>query len=358
MKILHLIYDHASNPWVGGGGAVRARELSERLAKRGHEVTMVCGMFPGADDYKEAGIAYRFAGCGRNYLMSTFSYALSAARFVRRHAGPFDVVVEDFAPWNPVFSPLLTRKPVVLHVNHREGLNIIKRWLFAGIPFYLIEAVYPGLFRHVTALSAATRKKIKTPSAFVLPAGIGEDALSREGQAVREEGFLLFVGRVEINNKGLDTLVGALGLIEGARLVIAGRGRDEERLRLMARGLDVDFRGFVDDAEKDSLLERAALLVLPSRFEGWGIVVLEAAARGKPVVVSDIPELSYAVEAGFGLSFRKGDARDLAQKIESLLGDPSLREEMGGRARRYAGEFTWDRVAGDYERFLEGVVRH
>ena len=360
MKILHLVYDHMHNPWVGGGGAVRVYELCRRLASADHEVTVVSGRFPGADDYHEGNLRYVFVGTPGNYLASTFSYAFKAAAFVRKWGGNFDIIVEDFAPWNPLFSSLLTARPVVLHVNHREGAGILRRWWILGIPFYLIEKWYPRLFRNVTALSEETRRKINVPSAFIVPAGINGPGPGREAARGKgnEETFMLYVGRLHIRNKGLDVLLSAMKSIEG-RLVLAGRGRDENRLKQMARGLglsNVEFPGFVSEEGKIALLKADCIFVLPSRFEGWGIVVLEAAVCGRPVVVSDIPELRYAVDAGFAISFKSGDANDLVDKLKYLLGNKSLRREMGLKARGYAERYNWDKIAADYERYLRGVA--
>jgi glycosyltransferase involved in cell wall biosynthesis len=362
MKILHLIYDYPSNPWVGGGGAVRAYELCRLLAQKGHEITVLSGRYPGAKDFKDGSLEYRFIGTDRNYLLSTFSYAFEAAMHVRKYSSEYDVVVEDFAPWNPVFSVSLTRKPTVLHVNHREGLNILRRWNILGIPFYMVEMFYPGRFKYVTALSEGTKKKLGLPQTVVLPAGISEDVLTgtEEGGEGGDEGYVLYVGRLHIGNKGLDTLMEALRKIKdegrGVRLLLAGRGKDEARLKEMARGLDVEFLGFVDEERKIDLMRHAALFVLPSRFEGWGIVLLEAAACGRAVLVSDIPELSFPVEAGYGRAFRCGAPEDLAGKLSSLLGDAELRAEMGKRAREYVKDYTWERIAGDYVSYLEGIL--
>jgi glycosyltransferase involved in cell wall biosynthesis len=361
MKILHLIYDHPSNPWVGGGGAVRAYELSRILAARGHHVTMVSGKHPGALDSEAGRLSVRFVGSEKSYARSTFSFAFEGARYIRKHSAEYDLVVEDFAAWNPLFSFLLSKRPVVMHINHREGLGILKRWNALGLPFYLIEAFYPRFFRHITALSEWTRRKVGLPQTVVLPAGISEEQLSACGGGGPDEGYLFYVGRLHLENKGLDTLVEALRVLKargrGARLVMAGRGKDEARLRAMSAGLDVELAGFVDEKKKTELLSKCSLLVLPSRFEGWGIVVLEAAACGKPVVVSDIPELSFSVEAGYGLAFRKGAPGDLADKLSALLGDPALRAEMGRRARESVKEQTWEKIADFYERYLEGVLR-
>jgi glycosyltransferase involved in cell wall biosynthesis len=357
MKILHLIYDHSGNPWVGGGGAVRVYELSRRLARKGHDITVVSGKYPGSEDYAEGSLKYRFVGSESNYLFSTLLYAFAAARFVMRHGSGFDVLIEDFAPWNPVFSSLLTKRPVVLHVNHREGFNILRRWPVRGLPFYLIDTFYPGLFRHVTALSEWTRRKIKVPDATILPAGVNSSMLDKGALDVEDRGdYILYVGRLHIKNKGLDTLMEAMRSVKGARLVVAGRGGDEDRLRAMASGLDVEFAGFVDEKTKIELVRGAKLFILPSRFEGWGIVVLEAAACGKAVVVSDIPELSFAVDAGFGVSFSTGDPDDLAEKTNSLLERDEERLEMGHRAERYAMDYTWDGIAGKCEGMLLGII--
>ena len=123
-------------------------------------------------------------------------------------------------------------------------------------------------------------------------------------------------------------------------------------LNLIKGRNNLDWVGGVKDEEKESFIRNAIALIIPSRYEGQGIVVLEAAAFGKPVIVSDIPELDYAVKAGFGLSFKSEDAFDLAKKIKFLLANEGLREEMGHKAREYAKDFTWDKIAKEYEIFL------
>ena len=357
-----MIYDHSGNPWVGGGGAVRVYEICKRLARSGHEVTILSGNYPGAADYTEDGLRFVFIGSMRNYMWSTFSYALKAASFVKKQGQAFDIIVEDFAPWNPVFSVFLTKKPVVLHINHREGINILRRWLVAGLPFFLIEKFYPHAFRHVSALSVETRKKIGIAGAVVVPAGIDEKFFEDPQSLVGADEAvppLLYVGRLHIKNKGLDTLLYAMKDLD-AKLLLAGRGKDEDCLKQIIKKLGIDnvaLAGFVGETEKIHLLRNTQALVLPSRFEGWGIVVLEAAACGKPVIVSDIPELRYAVDAGFGISFKKGDSKDLARKIRLLLKSGQLKRDMGLKAREYAKNCTWDRIALDYEQFLLKIVK-
>jgi glycogen(starch) synthase len=362
MKILHLIYDHPQNPWVGGGGAVRAYELCRRLASSGHEITVLSGRYPGATGYDERNLHYEFVGSSANYyILSTFSYAARAAEFVWKEGSRFDVVVEDFAPWNPTFSSLLTAGPAVLHVNHCEGKGILKRLSILGLPFYVIERCYPRLFSHITALSEETRRKINARVETIVPAGINSSIILEripDRKKERDGPFILYVGRLHIKNKGLDTLLSSMTGVD-RRLVFAGRGKDENALKDMAKrqGLtNVKFVGFVTEENKIALLREDCIFVLPSRFEGWGIVVLEAAASGRPVIVSDIPELKYAVDAGFAISFRTGDAKDLADKLRYLLRNESLRREMGRKATEYAKNFTWGKITTAYEQYLLGII--
>jgi glycosyltransferase involved in cell wall biosynthesis len=354
MRILHLVYDHPQNPWVGGGGAVRVYEISRRLAGKGHEVTILSGNFPGAENHEEGRLRYIFIGSRKNYLLSTVTFALKAAGYVKKHSGGFDLVVEDFAPWNPVFSRLLTKRPTVLHINHKEGWGILRRWPVIGLPFFLVEKYYPRLYGNMTALSEGTKRKVGRKGIVVVPAGINSEIITEE--ETEEGDFILYVGRLSIKNKGLDTLLKAMERLKGARLLITGRGRDEVRLKEMARGLNVEFAGFVDEEKKMELLRRAKLFVLPSRFEGWGIVVLEAGAAGTASVVSDLEELSFAIDGGYALPFKKGDADDLTSKISQLLENTKLRLEMGKKALQSVRGFTWDRIADDYEKYIEAVI--
>jgi glycosyltransferase involved in cell wall biosynthesis len=352
LKILHFIYDHTGNPWLGGGGAVRAYELNRRLSGK-HDITIVSGQYPSARDYQEGNLKFHFVGTtSNNYVLSTFAYAWQASRFLRAQQDNVDIVVEDFAPYNPIFSKFIANSPAVIQVHHREGLNLLKRYFLLGIPFLLIENFYPKVFRHAIAVAEASKKKFGLHKAAVISNGIDEALL--ESNPV-DNNYIAFLGRIQIHNKGLDSLIKALTLSKG-KLVLVGRGRDEEKLKTLAAkaGISerIDFMGHLGEEAKIQFLSGASFLVLPSRYEGQGIVVLEAAACGKPVVVSDIPELRFAVEAGFGMSFKTGDAVDLAEKINLITKDSVLREKMGKDARQYAENFTWDLMAEKYEKFL------
>lgn len=354
MKVLYAIYDHIHNPWLSGGGAVRCHELNRRLVDLGHSVTVITGGYPGAGDKTIDGVRYIFMKARKTYMMSTFCFAFHASVYITDHSQEYDVVVEDFAPWNPLFSRFGSLAPTVLHVNHREGINIIKRWHIPGVMFYLIECVYPRLYDIITVPSEGTRDKIGARNITVVPTGISEDILNKGlASEAEEEGFVLYLGRLHIYNKGLDTLMAAAKILKDTRFVLAGKGPDEQELRRMCKGMtNVEFAGFVDDDKKIDLIKKSSVLVLPSRYEGWGIVLLEAAACGRPVIVSSIPEVSFAVKAGFGEGFKTGDGRSLADAAKGVLSDKQKRSDMARAGRALASQYTWERIVDGYENVL------
>jgi glycogen(starch) synthase len=356
MNILHFIYDHINNPWVGGGGATRVYEIYKRLGER-HSVKVICGKYPGAKDYREGNTEFCFIGTPQNnYVSSTLLYAAKAMNSLHRYAENADIVIEDFAPYNPLFSKFFVNKPLVLQVHHKEGMHLFNRYLLLGVPFMFIESFYPKLFRNVICVSQESKKKFGLKNAVVIPNGIHKKLF----EVTPSDGdYIAYMGRLQIHNKGLDTLIEAMDTIN-SELEIAGRGKDELPLKALAERSGAAKRirmvGYLSDEAKVSFLACSRLVVVPSRYEGQGIVVLEAAACGKPVIVSDIPELRYAVNAGFGISFRMGKASDLSEKMRFLLNNASLRKEMGEKARLYARDFIWDHVAEEYEKFIISTV--
>jgi glycosyltransferase involved in cell wall biosynthesis len=363
VKILHFIYDHIHNPWVGGGGAVRVYDISKKLAGR-HHITIVCGKYPGAQNYIEGNLKFDFVGTHKNnYILSTFCYAFEAAKFLRKYGKDHDIVIEDFAPYNPLFSRFITKAPLILQVHHKEGINLIKRYFILGVSFMIIEKFYPRLFKNIICVSEASRDKFSLSKAEIIPNGIDNGLFVTDflgNKHFEEKEYISYLGRLHIHNKGLDTLIKAMKKIN-IKLAIGGEGRDKIKLASLIEksGLwnKVELKGFLTDNEKKNFLGSSKIFVLPSRYEGQGIALLEAAACGKPVIVSNIPELKYAVDAGFGISFKIGNATDLAEKIKFLWESDTLRQEMGQRAREYAKKYTWDKIAEGYEKFLIKITR-
>jgi glycosyltransferase involved in cell wall biosynthesis len=169
--------------------------------------------------------------------------------------------------------------------------------------------------------------------------------------------YILFFSRIDTYTKGLDLLIKAFMEINrnwpDIQLILAGYEFDKAETLISRVPLEVrqriSYAGFVTGDKKTRLIAGAKFIVLPSRHESAPISILEAAACGKALVVSDIPELRFVEEQGFGISFQSGSADGLCEKMKMLLNDTELRERLGSKGRKYAGNYTWDRIAKQFE---------
>ncbi|MFE3443666.1 glycosyltransferase family 4 protein [Nocardia sp. NPDC059180] len=167
---------------------------------------------------------------------------------------------------------------------------------------------------------------------------------------------LLYVGRLEYE-KGVQDAIAALPRIRrahpGTTLTIAGVGTQFEWLRERARvhrvARAVTFAGQLDHTELLGWLHGADAIVLPSRYEPFGIVALEAAAAGTPLVTSTAGGLGEAVIDGVtGASFEPADVDGLVQAVRAVLDDPTAAQDRAYSAReRLTADFAWDVVAAE-----------
>ena len=159
--------------------------------------------------------------------------------------------------------------------------------------------------------------------------------------------YVLFVGEPE-ERKGMATLIDAMALLpEGLRqeteLVIAG-ATGQYPMPIVPPSVRVRSLGWVEDATLACLYAGARALVYPSRYEGFGLPIVEAMAAGTPVVAADVPGLR---EAGgeAALYVAPGDAAGLAAALERVLSEPALAAELVRRGRLRAAELSWDTTA-------------
>jgi D-inositol-3-phosphate glycosyltransferase len=178
--------------------------------------------------------------------------------------------------------------------------------------------------------------------------------------------MLLYVGRIE-SLKGIDTLIEAIAYIRrnggidepsfclaviGGEPDISSQGMNVEMARLKdlchEHGLD-DLVTFLGKRAQDTLpyyYSAAEAVVVPSHYESFGMVALEAMACGTPVVASQVGGLAYLVQDGVtGYTVPTSDVQALADRLEELLKNPRLRDRLGEQAAALAQEFSWEIIA-------------
>lgn len=368
LRILVLNWQDRENP-QSGGAEIHLHETFGRLARRGHDVTLLASGFEGAEPGATLdGIRVIRAG-GRH------SYALAAPFHCRRHLPPegFDVVVEDLNKV-PLFAPLWTRSPVVLLVHHLFGRSAFQEASFpVAAATWLLERPVPAVFRHVptVAVSDSTADELadrglRRDRIRVIPNGVDLAKYAPDPAVDRfAEPTLLYLGRLK-RYKRVDLPLRALRWLRdrkvACRLLVAGEGDRRPDLEREAAALGVDdrvaFLGWVSEERKVELFRKAWVHLLTSSKEGWGISNLEAAACATPTVASDRPGLRDSVRDGeTGFLVPHGDVPALGARLRRLLEDEALRSEMGRAARRFAEGFSWDAAADAWEEVLGAAAR-
>jgi glycosyltransferase involved in cell wall biosynthesis len=362
LRVLHCIYDDPRNPWIGGGGAVRAFDLYRHLVGE-VDVTVLSGNFPGARDETIDGVRYVRAGADRPYAWSRFTYAREATR--RLAAGEYDVGVVDFSVYTPIRMPRNRPIGVIVHMLH--GPTASQRWGRAlGPAVGRFERSLLRRARVVCTTSGWMEEQLRPilPAATTLvrvSSGVPEEFF---GVRRQEGDFLLYYGRFDVFHKGIDLLLESMRQLlphrPALQLRIAGRGKDGERIRAMigASGLEGSVRlmEFVSRAEVLDLLSGALLLAMPSRLEGLAMVPAEAMAAGVPVIAADVGALREVVQPPDGGILIPGDdAGALTAAISELLDDSARRSSISETARQSAERFRWKAVAGAHLGFLQRI---
>src|SRR3712207_280865 len=171
----------------------------------------------------------------------------------------------------------------------------------------------------------------------------GEKLVLLAGRLVYEKGF-----QVALEALG-NRRSGVLRRVPGVRYLVAGTGTHEEELKAQARRLRIvrrgTFAGWLGDDTLHGLYRIADLCVIPSLYEPFGLVALEAMASGCPCVAADTGGLREVVPGDVGLRFRSRDAAALAATIERVLTDAELRERLVADGREHVLRFDWTDVA-------------
>ncbi len=184
---------------------------------------------------------------------------------------------------------------------------------------------------------------------------------------------LLFVGRIE-PLKGIDILIEALALMQNAGVVVCltviggdsnadqDAGSDEmARLQLVREQYGLkDLVAFIGRRDQDTLpyyYSAAEAVVVPSHYESFGMVALEAMACGTPVVASQVGGLAYLVQDGItGFTVPVDEPEALAERLTRLINDTSLKQEMGKNAAQLAAGYRWEMIAQRLLSLYEDVI--
>src|SRR3989441_9606042 len=363
-------------PRVIGGISTHVYHLSRALVEKGTSVRVITCDFPKAPAEEIIdGVLVSRVDSGRvpesNFLLwiyrlnsqmiSKTTELLETERFDLIHAHDWVVGRAAVELKNRLDLPLISTIHATeigrggsLDGEYRRKVRDIERLLVEQSDGIICCSNY--MLDHIQHVLGAVKTKVR-----VIPNGVESSRFNggRQPQLIlagisEDRKIILYVGRI-VREKGIFTLLDALEKLrkqgKDVSLVFVGEGPLKEDLakEVLWRRLSdrVKLVGFVDEQRLVSLYNSSDAFVLPSHYEPFGMVVLEAMASRIPVVVSDVGGLSEIVEDGItGVKVPASDPRALAEGILRVLDNPELAEQMTEKAYRVVQErYRWDMIA-------------
>ena len=359
MKIAILDFDDIKNPLLNAGQARATFEVGKRLVKKGYKVTIIASRYPGSRERVEEGISYKHIGLGSaNIKVNNLAYILSLPFTVRKLKA--DIMVECFtAPISTLFSPLFTKIPVVALPSMFNAVEFSKKY---HIPFYLIERFGIKFYKYMLPYSDTDSSKAKklNPKIFykIVPQGVGEEYFQIKR---KEPKHILFLGRFDIAQKGIDLLIQAYAKIEKQikyPLVLAGHGPDENKIKKLIKDLNLEDKvtiaGPAYGKKKYQLMSEALFVAFPSRHDEMCLWTLEALAAGLPFVCFDLPESKW-INSEISLKTESFNIDEYANLLLKAT-DFQLNSNMSSAARKFSKQFSWEKVAADFETYFKTVI--
>jgi glycosyltransferase involved in cell wall biosynthesis len=295
---------------------------------------------------------------GHSTRRDMVTFALKGRRYVQRQRG-FDAVIEQFtSPVGPLGLPTATDAPVI-------GVACFSFWDEMSekyhLPFDRIARRRLAHYRWLIANHASVAERLHqlAPDAEVL---VIEQVVSGGPEVIPAEPgtTALFIGRADWHQKGIDLLIGALELVDVPGLVveIAGFDATDPTWARLARNrtfrCEVRFLSYVSGAAKAAAFERARVVLVPSRYEGPGYVVLEAASYGVPSVAFDLPCFSDRRD----LMFLSPDvsARGFADALERAWSDEVAFNAVRARCIASSAKHEGNAQVANFRSFVDRVM--
>ena len=379
MKILMLTWEYP--PRIVGGIARVVHDLSKRLIKDGHEVTVVTyrdnADVPEYENDKGVNVyrVYNYMIHPNNFIdwiMQLNFNMLSKATEIINKEGGFDVIHAH--DWLVTYAAKSLKNaydiPIVATIHateagrnsgiHDETQRYINdtEWL---LTYEATEVIVNSNYmkNEIQRLFGLPFDKINViPNGINLSnfTGIERDYDFRRQYAMDNEKIILYVGRL-VYEKGVQHLIAAMPKIlsnyNDAKLIIAGRGGMMDELRAEASNLGLNdkiyFTGYLNSKQVQKMYKCADVAVFPSTYEPFGIVALEAMLAGVPTVVSDVGGLDEIVTHGVdGMKSYAGNANSIADSVTALLYDHQLATNVSKKAKqKVKDQFNWEKIAQD-----------
>ena len=359
MRILILNLRDHTHPCAGGAETF-TYEVAKRWVAQGHTVTLIASNFAGAAR-TEVIDGIRIIRLG-NY----FTVRSRARAYYRKHLrGNCDVVVDEYTNI-PFLAPRFVKEPVIFLVHEVVGakhLAVLPHGI-GHLMHYVVEPRWYARYRNVdtVTVSNSTREdllQLGITETRVVPQGLSHEQPLDEVPPKEDVPTFLFVGLLKKANLVHDCITAfetIVSKIPEARLWIVGRGAERDKLEAKAKGLNVEFFGYVDEARKVELMQRAHAMLVPGIREGWGMVITEANACGTPAIAYDIVGYQDAVRDGETGVLTEATPEAMARAAIRVAREKGLQRRLSEGALSWSRQFSWDTTAAAFLDEIENVA--
>ncbi|MBU3978160.1 glycosyltransferase family 4 protein [Patescibacteria group bacterium] len=361
-KLIISSYDDQKNPVYSGGGAYAVRQLAKRLAKK-YEITVLTGTYKNAKNEIIDNAEYiRIGSDIFGHKIGQLIYQYSLLKYAIKEK--FDIWIESTTPpFTFSLLPLFCKKPVISWVNMLCSFDMQRKY---KLNFRYIEQELSKLYKYIVVPTNWVKKDIfamnRKSRILTITQGTDKNSITNLTKKKNDNGnYILFMGRIEINQKGLDLLIKALALSKSkTRIIFAGKGSKNEESKL--KNLILKYRvknkiariGKIQGVKKERLLKYAKTIIIPSRFETFSLIALEAIMHQKPVICFNIPQLRWIPEK-FAIKITPFNYKKMAIAIDKINTSKIFKKISAHEKNIFIKKYDWDRTAGKFHALISQI---
>lgn len=353
--------DYARNNLLGSESQIFG--LSKELVNKGHEVFIFRRWFESKMEIIDniRIISFKSNECKSGLKMTYYKLKFSreVSKYIQNMELDIIILMDPFTAYFPLKLPIpkitVTHNEIPIDILPLEQISLINK-----MKYKFLRLMQDNLFKNsniTIALNTTIKQYLekKGYKTLLIPNGINLNDYNSTNSNARE---ILFGGRF-VKSKRIDDLINAYSNLSQEvknkyELTIMGFGTEKSNLENLIKNLELEDRvKLIPWASKKEFIDRVSrctVFVLPSQYETFGIVTIEAMALNKPVISSDsYGSLDIILDGYNGLLFKKGHTKSLTKKLESVLIDENLRIRIGKNARKIVEEnYTFDKISDEY----------
>lgn len=356
-------YDDLKNPVYSGGGAYCVHQLAKELSKK-YNITVITGTYKNARNEKIDNINYIRVGSeifGHKIGQLIFHYSILKYALKLK----YDIWIEStMPPFTFSLLPFICRHKLIAWVNMLCAQDMQRKY---KIKTQIIENELARHYKYIITPTDWVKNEIKKINSHALittiPQGFDADEFKPTQKSnITNRNYFLSLGRIEINQKGLDLLLEAMkNTLPKINLIIAGGGghNEEKKLKKIIKKDKLQNKikiiGRISGENKKNLIQNSKGIILTSRFETFSLTALEAIMLQKPLICFKIPQLEW-IPAKYSTKIKPFNTLELAKTMNKIWNGDYTPKISNYERTKYLNNFSWNAVSQKFSSIIENII--